>query len=92
MTRLEARFWGRSFQGRLEVLRPLRLWAVRAGMEVGLRMSPGRCWFWVVIGSSVRGILSCRQCGLRASSRSGEFGITGYCLLADSVDVGLMTQ
>ena len=45
----EARFWGRSFHERPEVLRPLVAWDLRVGSEVGLRMSPVKCWLGVFI-------------------------------------------
>lgn len=52
----EARFCGRSFHGRLEVLRPFWAWRRREGSEEGLRMSPGRWQLGSVMGSSMRGI------------------------------------
>ena len=51
--REEARFWGRSFHERPEVLRPLEAWALIDGSEEGLRMFPSKCWLGVVIVSSV---------------------------------------
>lgn len=55
--REEARFWGRSFQGRLEVLRPFSAWRWIAGSDLGLRMSPVRCELGSVMGSSRRGMI-----------------------------------
>lgn len=51
--REEARFWGRSFQARPEVLRPLVAWALMDGAEEGFRMSPSKCWLGVFIVSSI---------------------------------------
>lgn len=49
--REEARFCGRSFHERPEVLRPLLAWAARVEVEVGLRMSPVKDWLGVLIVS-----------------------------------------